>query len=117
MVEALELAFQPDGQRLINITSHWVERGARISSVVCDPTPSDRVQFANDVVQRHLSSLAQFQIADRRPHCVQRSFAHRWRKPAEEVLRARAFDGARPEAITEKVERDRLVICSSSDLI
>src|SRR5208283_6242027 len=78
-----------------------------------DPAPSDRVLLASKIVQHHLCSFAQLQISDRRSHRVQRRLAHRRREPTEQHLRAWAFHGARPEAVSEKVKGDILVFALS----
>jgi hypothetical protein len=71
-LEAFELVLDPCSQCLVDVANQRIQCRPGESPVVRDPTPSNPVQFAGDVIQRDLCAPVQVHASDRRAHRVQR---------------------------------------------
>ena len=47
--ETLELPLGPRHERQVDVSQQWVERRRRISSVVPNPSPQERIELLGDV--------------------------------------------------------------------
>src|SRR5271166_739584 len=112
-LEALELPHHPSQQRLVDISEHGGQRRRRVSPIVFNPPPQERVEPVGDVGQRQLCLLPDVQVPNRLPHGLQRRWTDRWRKPAERSPVLWITDPPRPELVSEEVELDVRIRSSS----
>ena len=104
--KALELPHHPGPKRLIDVSEQGIQSRWRVSSVVFDPPPQERIDLPGDVGQRQLCLMAEAQVPDRRPHGFQRRGADRWVEAAEQCVVPGRLNQSRPKAVSEKVEFD-----------
>src|SRR5215475_5612598 len=104
--KAFELPHRPSQQRLIDVPEKGSERRRRISPIVVDPAPKERVQTMGNFDQRQLGSTSDIQLPDLRPHRLQCRGAHGWVKSAEQRIVPRLLNQPRPKAVSEKVKLD-----------
>lgn len=69
--KALELPQRPGQQRLIDVPEQGSERRWRVSPIVIDPPPKERIETIGDFGQRQLGATSDAQFPDLRPHGLQ----------------------------------------------
>ena len=83
-LKALELTHRPCQKRQIDVSQQRSQRRWRVSPVIRDPTPKQRIELLGNVGQRPLRSTSKVQLPNRRPHGLQRRDADRGIGPAEQ---------------------------------
>ena len=73
-------------KRLIDVSEQGVQRRWRVSPVVLEPPPKERVEPMGNVSQRQLCLTAKIQVPNHRPHGLHRRGADCGLKPQNSVL-------------------------------
>ena len=70
--KAFELPHHPRSKCLIDISKYGFEHRRRVSPIVCDPPPQERIDLPSDISHGQLCSMAKPKFPDRRPHGLHR---------------------------------------------
>ena len=105
-LKALELAHRPSQKRLIDVSQQGGQRRWRVSPVVGNPAPKERIDPPGDVGQRKLRLSAKVQVPNRSPHGLQGRNADRGIEAAEQRIVPQTPHQTGPKAIPEEVKLD-----------
>ena len=112
--KAFELPHHPGAKCQIDISNHGIKRRRRVSPIVCDPPPKERIDLPGDVGHRQLGSMAEPKFPDRRPHGLHRRDTDCGGEPAEQCVVSGILDQPRPKAVAEKVKFDVRILASET---
>src|SRR5437773_3729850 len=103
-LKALELTHRPCQKRQIDLSQQRTQRRWRVSPVVRNPTPKQRIELLGNVDQRQLRSMSKVQLPNRRPHGLQRRDADRGIEAAEQHVVPAPPHQTGPKAVAEEIK-------------